>query len=75
MRARNFDASAAVLNGAIQIVFLDPPYDVRQFRKSKNSAQDSLLLIDVKNTFQLAAGLLGLGEHAVLLCTAQQSTV
>lgn len=67
-----FDANALVLNGTVQFVVMNPPDNVRQLKKSKNSAHDSLSVRDLKSTFELAADLPRPGEHRTLFCTAQR---
>lgn len=70
--ANNLDVSAPVLDGSVQLVLTDPPYNVRRNRQAKHSTYDELSLSAMRETVEVVAEMLRPGGHAVLFCTAQQ---
>lgn len=73
--AKNFDASAPVLDGTVQLVLTDRPYNVWRLTKSKNFGHDSLSAGNMKNTVKLIVDLQWPGGNAILFCIAQQLAV
>lgn len=70
VRGSSFDASASALDGALQLVFLDPPCHDRRLRKSKNFAHDIWSCRGMKNTVELILDLLWRGGDPVLFSPA-----
>lgn len=72
LHASSFDAGAPILDGTVQFVLTDPPYNVWRLRKVENSAHDSLFFREMRNTVELMTSLLRPGGHAIFFCTDQQ---
>lgn len=75
IRASFFEASATVLDGAVQLVLTDPPYSARRLKKYKNSIHNNLSFTDMTETVELVGDLLRPGGHAILFCKDQQFAV
>lgn len=69
------DETAPVLDGTVQLILTDPPFNVRRRRGARNSEYDKLGLEDMRQVVDLTAVLLRPGGHAVIFCTAQQFAV
>jgi DNA modification methylase len=60
------------MNGTVQLVLTDPPYNTRRDREIRNSAYDDLSIEDVQEAASITTSLLRPGGHAIIFCAPQQ---
>lgn len=60
------------MEGAVQFIVTDPPYNIRRKMRRSNSDYDSLTEAQMAAVVEVCAKLLRPGGHAVIMCAVQQ---
>ena len=63
------------LNGQVQLLLCDPPFNIRRLRDLPNSEYDKLTLGDMKRLVSLALQLVRPGGHVIFFCSIDQHPV
>ena len=66
------DQRGVQLDGTVDLILTDPPFNTRRQTKSRNSAHDNLQYVQMEKVASLAARVLKPGGHGVIFCSDLQ---